>query len=105
MLGKRIAQTSLFDVGALKAIRLKPDSFYAQLAAAAPTLYPDETFAALHEVRGRTSVPPSSWSRAPGQRRGGAPTMRRMPDGYPMRRALDSVESTQHSAEPPLLKG
>lgn len=59
MLGKRNAQTSLFDVGALNDIRLKPGSFYAQLVAAAPTLYPDSLFAALYQAGGRPSVPPS----------------------------------------------
>jgi len=59
MLGKRKTQTTLFDVGALNDIRLKPGSFYAQLAAAAPTLYPDSLFAALYQAGGRPSVPPS----------------------------------------------
>lgn len=59
MIGKRKPQTTLFDVGALKAIQLPPASFYAQLAAAAPTLYPDADFAALYRPGGRPSVPPS----------------------------------------------
>lgn len=59
MIGKRKAQPTLFDVGALDAVRLKPGSFYAQLAAAGPTLYPDATFAALYQPGGRPSVPPS----------------------------------------------
>ena len=59
MIGKRKSQTTLFDVGALEPIRLRPDSFYAQLAAAAPTLYPETMFAALYLPGGRPSVPPS----------------------------------------------
>lgn len=59
MIGKRKPQTTLFDVGALDVIRLKPGSFYAQLAAAAPTLYPDSLFATLYQAGGRPSVPPS----------------------------------------------
>lgn len=59
MIGKRKAQTSLFDVGALDAIQLEPGSFHAQLAANAPALYPDSLFACLYQAGGRPSVPPS----------------------------------------------
>ena len=59
MIGKRKVQTTLFDVGALNLIQLEPGSFYAQLAAAAPTLYPDSLFACLYQAGGRPSVPPS----------------------------------------------
>lgn len=64
MIGKRKAQTNLFDVGALDAVRLEPGSFYAQLAAAGPDLLPDSAFASLyHATRGRFSVPPSQLAR------------------------------------------
>ena len=60
MLGKRKGQGTLFDVGALETVQLPPGGFHAQLAAAAPSLYPDSAFASLyHTSRGRQSVPPS----------------------------------------------
>jgi len=60
MLGKDTGQRDLFDVGNVFSVELKPGSFYAQLAQAAPRLFRDEDFAALYADKvGRPSVPPS----------------------------------------------
>ena len=60
MLGKDTGQLVLNDVGNLFPHVLKPGSFYAQLAEAAPRLFHDEDFAALYADKiGRPSVPPS----------------------------------------------
>ena len=60
MIGKRKAQAELFDVGNVFAYVLKPGTFHAQLAQAAPRLFQDENFAAFYSDRiGRPSVPPS----------------------------------------------
>jgi len=60
MIGKRRPQRELFDVGNVYALALPPESFHAQLAAAAPRLFRDEEFAAFYsEGMGRPSVPPS----------------------------------------------
>lgn len=60
MIGRRKAQSELFDVGNVFPFVLKPGSFHAQLAAAAPQLFNDDDFAKLYSDRmGRPSVPPS----------------------------------------------
>ncbi len=60
MIGKRKAQPELFDVGNVFPCVLKPGTFHAQLAQAAPRLFRDEDFAKLYSDRiGRPSVPPS----------------------------------------------
>jgi hypothetical protein len=60
MIGKRSKDTTLFDVGNVWPLELKPASFHYQLAIAAPTLFKDEEFAALYcGNNGRPSVPPS----------------------------------------------
>jgi hypothetical protein len=60
MLGKRSPQYAMFDVGNVWPLELKPDSFYAQLARVAGSLFSDEEFGALYCARnGRPSVPPS----------------------------------------------
>src|ERR1700677_2722359 len=60
MIGKRSKDTTLFDVGNVWPLELKPASFHYQLAVAAPKLFDDEQFAALYCANnGRPSVPPS----------------------------------------------
>ena len=60
MIGKRSAQTDLFDVGNVYNLALDPRSFHAQLACAAPRLFKDEDFESLYDQKqGRPSVPPS----------------------------------------------
>ena len=61
MIGKRPENYSLFDVGNVWPLEMKPSSFYYQLAVAARNgLFKDEEFAALyHSSNGRPSVPPS----------------------------------------------
>jgi len=60
MLGKDTGQLALNDVGNLFPHALRPGSFHAQLAEAAPRLFRDEDFAALYaDGIGRPSVPPS----------------------------------------------
>jgi hypothetical protein len=60
MLGKDTGQLALNDVGNLFPHALRPGSFHAQLAEAAPRLFDDEDFASLYaENIGRPSVPPS----------------------------------------------
>ncbi len=60
MLGKRKAQSELFDVGNVFPFVLKHGTFHAQLAHAAPGLFRDEDFNAFYSDRmGRPSVPPS----------------------------------------------
>jgi DDE family transposase/transposase-like protein DUF772 len=60
MIGKRKTQAELFDVGNVFPFVLKPGTFHAQLAHAAPRLFSDEDFARLYSERiGRPSVPPS----------------------------------------------
>lgn len=60
MIGKRKSQADLFDVGNVFPFVLKPGTFHAQLAAAAPRLFRDEDFAVFYADRlGRPSVPPS----------------------------------------------
>lgn len=60
MLGKRRRHANLFDVGYVFDLPLDPDSFYGQLARAAPQLFQDADFAKLYDPRrGRPSVPPS----------------------------------------------
>lgn len=60
MIGRRKPQAELFDVGNVFALRLKPGTFHAQLAGAAPRLFRDDDFCAFYADRiGRPSVPPS----------------------------------------------
>jgi hypothetical protein len=60
MLGKRLAPVPLLVAGKTLDYHLTPDSFHAQLAAAAPTLFRDEDFGNLYSNRmGRPSVSPS----------------------------------------------
>jgi len=60
MLGKRSAQTQLFDVGNVYPLSLPKSSFHGQLAEAAPRLFKDEDFLAFYcEKHGRPSIPPS----------------------------------------------
>lgn len=60
MIGKRKSQPDLFDVGNVYPLALKPGSFHAQLAQAAPRLFRDEDFAGIYaKTMGRPSVPPS----------------------------------------------
>jgi hypothetical protein len=60
VIGKRAQNTTLFDVGNVWPLELKPDSFYYQLAIAAPKLFRDEDFTVLYCANnGRPSVPPS----------------------------------------------
>ena len=60
MVGKRLAQLSVFDVGNVFDLKLSSKSFHFQLAKAAPTLFKDENFAAFYKEKlGRPSVPPS----------------------------------------------
>ncbi len=60
MIGKRSAQMPLYDVGNVFDYALKPGSFHAQLAVAAPRLFSDDDFAAFYSTKmGRPSVPPS----------------------------------------------
>jgi hypothetical protein len=60
MLGKRSAQTQLFDVGNVYPLSLPESSFHGQLAKAGPHLFRDEDFLAFYcERYGRPSVPPS----------------------------------------------
>jgi transposase len=60
MLGKRKLTGTLFEVGNVFPLVLKPGTFHAQLAEAAPRLFQDEAFAELYsKTRGRYSVPPS----------------------------------------------
>lgn len=60
MLGKRLAQRDLFEVGNVFRLALDPTSFHGQLAAVAPRLFQDDDFAAFYDQRqGRPSVPPS----------------------------------------------
>jgi Transposase DDE domain/Transposase domain (DUF772) len=60
MLGKRLAQRDLFEVGNVFGLELDPCSFHGQLAAVASRLFLDEDFAAFYDARqGRPSVPPS----------------------------------------------
>lgn len=60
MLGKRAAPVPLLVTGKTLDYQLRPDSFHAQLAAAAPTLFRDEEFSKLYSDRmGRPSVSPS----------------------------------------------
>ena len=60
MIGRRKAQTDLFDVGNVYPFVLRPGTFEAQLAQAAPRLFSDEDFARFYTERvGRPSVPPS----------------------------------------------
>jgi hypothetical protein len=60
MIGKKKAQTSLYDVGNVFALKLSEGSFYGQLACAADRLFSDEDFAAFYCAdNGRPSVPPS----------------------------------------------
>ena len=60
LIGRANLQASLYDVGNVFEFRLKPGSFCAQLAKAAPRLYSDEMFAKFYATHcGRPSVPPS----------------------------------------------
>ncbi|MEO7718173.1 MAG: transposase [Capsulimonas sp.] len=61
MIGKRPANYSLFDVGNVWPLEMKPKSFHYQLAVAAQKgHFKDEEFAPLyHSSNGRPSVPPS----------------------------------------------
>ncbi len=60
MIGKRGAQASLFDVGNVYPVRLRPGSFEAQLASVSDRLFSDEDFREMYDARiGRPSVPPS----------------------------------------------
>lgn len=60
MIGKRGAQPSLFDVGNVYPVRLRPGSFEGQLASVSDRLFRDEDFAEMYDARlGRPSVPPS----------------------------------------------
>jgi hypothetical protein len=61
LIGKRPENYSLFDVGNVWPLEMKPKSFYYQLAVAAKGgLFKDEEFASLyHASNGRPSVPPS----------------------------------------------
>jgi hypothetical protein len=60
VIGKRAKDATLFDVGNVWALELKPDNFYSQLAVAARRLFRDDDFALLYCANnGRPSVPPS----------------------------------------------
>ena len=60
MIGKVSKQNTLFDVGNVYDLVLPANSFHAQLATAAPTLFSDDDFAKFYSARmGRPSVPPS----------------------------------------------
>jgi hypothetical protein len=60
MLGKCSAQAELYDVGNVFPLSMRPSSFHAELAKAAPHLFADEDFAEIYSDRlGRPSVPPS----------------------------------------------
>lgn len=59
-MGFRKAVGTLFDVKTVFDYQLRPQSFYAQLAAGAHGLFKDAYFASIyHDTRGRYSVPPS----------------------------------------------
>ena len=60
MIGKRSPNHSLFDVGYVYPLDLKPSSFYYQLAVVSKDLFRDDDFADLYSrTKGRPSVPPS----------------------------------------------
>lgn len=60
MLGKRSAQSQLFDVGNVYPLSLSASSFHGQLAKAASHLFKDEDFAAIYcDKYGRPGVAPS----------------------------------------------
>lgn len=60
MIGRVKPQASLYDVGNVFDFRLKPGSFYAQLAEASQRLFTDDMFADFYsKTLGRPSVPPS----------------------------------------------
>jgi hypothetical protein len=50
MLGKRTAQSSLFDVGNVYDLKLPSGSFHAQLSAVSGQLFKDESFAAFYSA-------------------------------------------------------
>lgn len=60
MIGKRSPNHSLFDVGYVYPVDLKPASFYYQLAVVSKDLFRDDDFADLYSrTKGRPSVAPS----------------------------------------------
>jgi hypothetical protein len=60
MIGKRSSNHSLFDVGYVYPVAMKPKSFFYQLAVIAKELFSDDDFADLYcRTNGRPSVPPS----------------------------------------------
>ncbi len=60
MMGEFSPQTGLFDVGNVFPVSLRPGTFYAQLAAAAPQLFRDDEFGVFYSAKmGRPSIPPS----------------------------------------------
>src|SRR5580692_4103835 len=60
MIGKRSSNQSLFDIGYVYPVKMKPTSFFYQLAVIARALFSDDDFADLYcRTNGRPSVPPS----------------------------------------------
>jgi hypothetical protein len=60
MIGKRKSQRTLFDVGNVFPLSLRPDTFHAQLAVASSRLFSDSDFAVFYSERiGRPSIAPS----------------------------------------------